>query len=336
MQKENRLPAGVREQHGSWHLVRNHVWTKLCRVTEGRAKLYERLFEVAPGAPGSVWHAILSYLKNGMGDLAEPTQKHYRNDGLRLLHHFGHYELLEVEPTHIAQYLKWCRENDRATTGNREKAVLSSIFEYAMAEGWCPSNPCRGVRRNKERPSKEYVDHSTLVAEMDRAPAWLLPLFSVAYLLGIRQTDLRLVTKDAIRPDGLHITESKTGKQNTHEITPTVREFLHRAFAHQEAAAVRHEQAAAKLDALSQFARAEQRRQRAIAVRAQPYIFLSERGLPWTEHGLQSALRRFGAAFQFRQLRPKAQTDRPDADILGHTGQMRERYHKRRKLAAVK
>lgn len=316
------LPCGVREKHGSWHWVVSHQWSKLCRVSEGRAKLYERLFEVAGAIPGSAWHAILSYLKDGMGELAEATRKHYRNTGLRMLHHFGHFQLDEMEPTHIAQFLKWCRENERATTGNREKAFMSSVFEFALGEGWCSSNPCRGVRRNKERPSNAYVEHDVLVNEVNRAPPWLMPLFAVAYLNGIRQTDLRLVEKSAITAEGLKVTESKTGKLNTHKITPTVRTFLEMALVHQEAVAQRHEKAG--------------RPERAAQIRAYPHIFLSERGKPWTESGLQSCLQRFGAAFNFRHLRPKAQTDAPKEDILGHTGQMRERYTRRRQLSAVK
>lgn len=257
-----------------------------------------------------------------MEQLRPATRKHYRNTGLRMLHHFGHFRLANVEPMHCAQYLKWCRENSRATTGNREKAFMSSVFEFAMAEGWCKSNPWRGVRRNTERPSRKYVEHAALVHELDRAPTWLLPLFSVAYLLGIRQTDLRLVEKSAISHEGLKIIESKTGKTNFHQITPTVRVFLELALEHQEAVAQSHE--------------AKDRPARAAQIRAHSQIFLSKRGLPWSEWGLQSALRRFGAAFQFRQLRPKAQTDAPTKDILGHTGQMRERYHKQRHLDAVK
>jgi len=305
MQEERPLPAHVREKHGAWHLVQKHQWTKLCRIEEGRAKLYDRLFDLAGSEPGPVWHAILAYLKSGMGDLAPATRKHYWNDGLRLLHHFGHLELSEVEPTHIAQFLKWCRENDRATTGNRERAVLSSVFEYAMGEGWCSFNPCRGVRRNKERPSKEYVEHEALSAALDRAPPALQHLMAVAYLTGIRQTDLRLAKQHQIVGNQLHVDESKTGKHNAHEITPTVRFFLDQAIA-----------------------RAKES--------GSEFLFVSAKGLPWSEWGLQSALRRFKAGFRFRDLRAKAQTDSGSKDILGHTGQMRERYMKRRKLSAVK
>lgn len=299
---ETALPPGVRERFGSWHLVSRKSSRKLCRVKEGRSVLYQRLWEATGGTDGTVWNAVLKYLNRGMTELAPATQKHYRNTGYRMLHHFGHMMLAEVQPKHCAQYLKWCRENKRATTGNREKAFMSSVWEFAMSEGWCDSNPWRGVRRNKERPSSRYVEHWELQAAIDRAPEALQPLLAVAYLTGIRQTDLRLMRREQIVGDVLLVTESKTGKKNEHEITRTVGGFLGQALR-----------------------RAGE----------SPYVFVSAKGLPWSEWGLQSALRRFNPGFRFRDLRGKAQTD-SKKDILGHSGQMRERYHKRRKLSAVK
>jgi site-specific recombinase XerD len=298
--------------------------------------MYLRLFEVAGGEPGSVWHLLLMYMQHGMTDLAESTQQHYRNDCLRLLHHFGHFQNIELEPTHVAQFLEWCKENNRTTCGNREKAVLASAFEYGMRKGWATFNPCRGVRRNQEKPATDYVEHETLVAEVNRAPPELAALYGVAYLLGIRQTDLRLVEVSAITHEGLKVTESKTGKLNTHAITPTVRTFLQMALEHKERRACHCEAVAARMAQRSEYESAEAWQEKAAAIRARPQIFLSHRGLPWTVWGLQSALRRFEPAFRFRQLRPKAQTDAPNENILGHTGQMRERYTRRRKLDAVK
>ena len=60
-------------------------------------------------------------------------------------------------------------------------------------------------------------------------------------------------------------------------------------------------------------------------MRGQRHIFLSSCGRPWTENGLQRALKRFGLPFKFRLLRPKAQTDAQEKNVLGHIGQLRER-----------
>lgn len=334
-------PAGVHEKHGAYYFVQKRKWTWLCRIADGRFKLYASLVEAGIVASDTVWYAVFSYLKDGMGELAEETKLGYRGAGMRMVHHFGHYRLDEVEPTHCKQYLVWCKANKRAASGNREKAMMSSVWEYAMGLGWVVSNPWRGIRRNKERPSKAYVEHEALTTEMDRAPPQLVPLYGTAYLLGIRQTDLRLARKDQISYSKarekyvLKVVESKTGKENEHELTPTVLKILNMAFEHVEAVALRYEASAARLEKWSKHKRAQSRRERAAEVRAQPYIFLSANGRHWTKSGLQSALRRFGPAFKFRSLRGKAQTD-SDKNILGHVGQMRELYTKKRKLSAVK
>ena len=151
--------------------------------------------------------------------------------------------------------------------------------------------------------------------------------------------DLRKLTWSQVPgPDSrdayVHIDESKTRKPRDHEITPTVRIFLERAAAHREAVAARYDAAAARLEANSQYRQAGSRRARAAAVRAQPHVFLTERGLPWGVWTLQSAMRRLDIDFNFRALRPKTETDKPGT--LGHTGQMQRRYQQREKLRAVK
>lgn len=346
------LPPGVRPKHGSWHYVEKHKWTKLCRISEGRARLYERVAEVVGACEDAVWYGIIMYIKHGMTKLAESTQRHYRADGLRMLHHFGHYRWHEVLPTHCKQFLVWSEEQNRGTTGNREASMMSSVWEYAMGKGWALVNPWRGVRRNTETPSRVYVEHQSLVSQLDRAPPELYALMGTAYLTTIRQTDLRLVKKAqrvlavvTIEENGrerqverevLRLTESKTGKHNDHEITTTVAVMLRKAAEHQEAVAKRYEAAAERLVELSQRKRAAKSLARAAQVRAQPYIFLSNRGWPWTESGLASALQRFAAPFQFRQLRPKGQTDAQTKSTTGHKGQMLGVYIRRRQLRAVK
>jgi hypothetical protein len=51
------------------------------------------------------------------------------------------------------------------------------------------------VRRNKEKPSKRYVEHPELVPALDRANPALCQLMAAAYLTGLRQTDLMLMQK---------------------------------------------------------------------------------------------------------------------------------------------
>jgi hypothetical protein len=56
------------------------------------------------------------------------------------------------------------------------------------------------------------------------------------------------------------------------------------------------------------------------------FVFCGQSGRPFTEDGIQSAMKRLGPGFKFRELRPKAATDAHRANsqhnILGHGEQM--------------
>jgi integrase len=127
----------------------------------------------------------------------------------------------------VAQYLHRREKEGSAVAGNRERACLSSACNYAMRNGWLDFNPCHGVRRNRETPSKVYVSHEALTDAIDRAPECVQDLLAVAYLTGIRQTDLRMMQPGHVAGNRLRFIESKTGKHADYEITQDAA-LLHR------------------------------------------------------------------------------------------------------------
>jgi integrase len=129
----------------------------------------------------------------------------------------------DVEPTHIAQFLEQCESTGAAVVGNRAKAALSSVYEFAMRKGWAKHNPCRGVRRNKERASTVYIESAALGSTIDRAPDHFARVMQLAYITGMRGVDLALLEVSAVTPKGLEYTESKTGKHVTMAWTDTLR-----------------------------------------------------------------------------------------------------------------
>lgn len=353
------LPTGVVPKHGRYYLLdritgedgkRRKKWHPLTRVEEGAIPFWRAYYKLTKADPEFMAGVFLAFIEEGLPekvkerDLTPGTAEKYEEYILlRLIPYCGHIHRNDINSSHVARYLAERKKAGAPVAANRERAAWSTTNEWAMSKGWLTSNPCRGVRRNKERGSLEYVQHEPLVTALDRASVdepELYCLMGVAYLLGSRQTDLRLaeesqITVDPIRKcEILKVTESKTGKVNEHEITPTVRLLLDKAREHKAAVVQRYELSAEKLQRLSQKRRAAAARAKADAVRSNPHIFVSHRGLAWTESGLQSALGRFKAGFQFRQLRPKAETDKPGT--LGHTGQMQGRYTRRRRLKAVK
>ena len=341
-------PKGWTVKHGRHYIVIQNKWHGLTRVDEGAIPFWRAYYKLTKADPEFMAGVFIAFLEEGLPqmvadrELKAVTAKKYDEYIVsRLIPYCGHLYRNDINSAHVASYLQKRKEAGAPIVANRERAAWSTVNEWAMRKGWLTSNPCRGVRRNKERPSKVYVEHAPLVSTLDRAATEapeLYPLLGVAYLLGIRQTDLRLAEESQDAGDFLNLIESKTGKVNEHPITPTVRELFTKAAEHKAAVAAHYDAAAEKLARLSQHRRAEAARKRAAEVRANPHIFVSARGRTWTASGLGSALQRFDAPFTMKQLRGKAETDggAQGKNILGHTGQMRETYTKKRRLAAVK
>jgi hypothetical protein len=66
------------------------------------------------------------------------------------------------------------------------------------------------------------------------------------------------------------------------------------------------------------------------------FVLVNRFGKPCTEWQIISNIRRLDTGWSFRAIRPKAQTDAGDSrNVLGHTGQMRALYTRRKKLVPV-
>lgn len=298
-------PPGVTQKHGRWYLIRRNRWHPLSRIDEGEVAFWRAYYRLTQDDPHTMAGVMLAYLEHGTAELTEGTRKKYEQAVLmRLIPYCGHFAPADLNASHVAQYLEARKKAGAAIAGNRERAALSSAINYAMRRGWMTSNPCHGVRRNRERPSTRYVEHAELSSAIDRAGEPLQDLLAVAYLTGIRQTDLRDLRRDQVRGGMLVIDESKTGKKREHEITPTVRVFLDRALARSAAAGAAH-------------------------------VFVGPSGRPWSVWGLQSAMRRLAPGFRFRDLRPKAASDSAE-NVLGHAAGMLRVYKRRDRLKAVK
>jgi len=282
------------------------------------------------GAPGNLLSIFVKYAeppKGPMIKLAPSTQKQYsyfffgteRAQGM-LGRIFGHKMPDEVQATDIAQFLQQCEDTGGPATGNRAKAALSSVYEFAMRKGWAKRNPCRDVRRNKETASKVRIKSSVeLSAKMDQAPDHFAPVMQFAYLTGVREIDIIKMTVAAVTPDGIRYIESKTGKPAWHPWTPTLRELV-REILEARQARMSH--------------RYVNKYRKPRELPAHDRLFTNRFGKPLTMWGITSNMRRLETdGWSFRSLRPKAQNDGGD---LGHTGQMRETYTKERKLRTVR
>lgn len=133
----------------------------------------------------------------------------------RVVAAFGVMRVTAFKPTHAAQYLFQCRKEGRGVRGNREMAALASAFNHGMALGEVPSNPCRGVRRNKERPRTRDVSIAELnallaLAQARGGAAHMVALIAVMVALtGRRRAEVRELTVEQITEDGVAVADAK-------------------------------------------------------------------------------------------------------------------------------
>lgn len=295
--------TGIHQKHGRYYLVRRNKWIALSRVDAGERALLEALANVeAPDTPRTVGELLAAYLQHGTAELADVTVREYRRIiTSRLLHHFGHMPVDALQPGHVAQYLERRRQDGAAYLGNRERAVLSSAYEFGLRRGHVLANPCRGIRRNTERPRRRYVDDREFLEVFERAPVAVQDLMAVGFLTGMRLTDLTRLRVTDLTAEGILVTEKKTGKRRLHEWSDRLRYFI----------------------------------ERAVARSGGSYVLTNSRREAWKPSAVQSAWKRLGAPFRFRDLRPKAASDAAH-NVLGHRGQMLSVYVRRERLRPVR
>src|SRR5574343_236653 len=206
------IPKGVYQKNGRWYRVVRNKWIALTRVDEGLVALRRALRDTpSTPLPKTVGELLGCYLPQA--EIAPGTRREYeRIADTRLAHHFGAMPISALTPAHVAMYLEKRKRDGHPHMGNRERAVLSAAYEFAMRQGWANGNPCRGVRRNRETPRRRYVTDAEFLEAFEAAPEPLQDVLALALLTGLRQGDLRALRRQDWKEDGLYVRESKTGK----------------------------------------------------------------------------------------------------------------------------
>lgn len=90
-----------------------------------------------------------------------------------------------IEPLHVLQHLTWRKA--APVRANREKALLSEIWNYARDKGYTSlANPCAGIKGNRDSGRDTYVEDELFKRVHDKADAGLQDAMDLAYLTGQR------------------------------------------------------------------------------------------------------------------------------------------------------
>jgi len=129
---------------------------------------------------------------------------------------FGDMHPQAFKPSDAAKYLKMRRRQGCGVRGNKEMSALSSAFNYGMTSGAVESNPCRGYRRNPERPRQRKVAISELndflaFAKTKGRSSYLVALIGCTVALtGRRRGEILQLPKAAMSEAGMHVKDCKT------------------------------------------------------------------------------------------------------------------------------
>lgn len=294
----NLLPPRLRWKHGGYHYVVDHRWRLLAREYPEALREWARL-EGAGRHAQTFAQAAEAWLLEKRPELAPKTVRGYESSLRRLLPVFGLCLLDEITAPDVKGFL---RARTAKVSANRDKACMSAVMSYAMSEGWIDSNPCRAVARHTERPRRRVADDTEVEALAAVAPPLWRALIAVAFLVGARPGELRLLRRSDLTDAGILLDRAKTGAQSLIEWTPALRLAI-------EAALEAGVEAATRRGA-----------RRKVAALPPVYVFPSKGGKPYSVTGMSHAWARLckDAGIEGLQMRDARRTAATAADDLEH------------------
>lgn len=300
------LPQRVYHRHGAYFFVdKSGKWHRLGADFYEAMVQYAKINSAKSPVTITMAHAFDRYQRDVVPKKALTTQKTNVRELAKLRMAFGHMRPDDVRPRDVYAFMDARQAPIRA---NREKALLSHVFSYAIRWGMVEINPCRQVSNYKEEARKRYVTDEEFWAVHDLATPLLRAVMKLALITGLRGTDLRALRKSAITDEGVVVKQSKTGNPLLYHWNDDLRDAVNEALELQ---------------------------------RGVQSVFLlpNRRGQPYTAHGMATMWTRLmnkyaesgGEKFQMRDLRAKSGSDHATGEHLGHQDRRTlERHYRRR------
>ncbi len=219
------LPPRVYVKHNSYYYVYpNGKWKRLASVGQEREmRVAWAHLEQPNEAYGTISALLDEYLSLYAATAkAARTYKDNLKEAEYLKAFFGQMRPQDIQARHIGTYLEENRKT-RPVRANREKALLSHVFTWAMRHPiWgciVLNNPCKGVTRNPETKRIRIVDDAEYMAVFNLASENVQRLMTLVYRTLQRPSDLlklssanvmqRMVDGQSI--EVLHMRQNKTG-----------------------------------------------------------------------------------------------------------------------------
>lgn len=310
--KNKHLPSRVYWNNGAFRFVtKDNKWIALGRTM---AEMYSKLSELQMRDELVIsrfkqlaerYIQEIAPLKSKSSFKSNLTQSRY------LITVFGEMLIEDITPVDIYKYLD-IRGKKSKVSANREFALLSHMFSYAMRWGASKVNPCIGVKKFSEKRRSRNVTDKEYEASLKMAPYPINAVMELTYMMGLRPTEVLQLKRSNAKEEGFYVEITKTknsvaGKMV--EWSTPLKKLVYELIQ-------KNKYKISHLD----------------------YLVCNRVGQPYTPDGFSSLWRRFmdkcidekviDKSFQLRDLRHKSATDmekmhgREEArKLLGHTTQ---------------
>ena len=331
--KSRGLPSRVYRKHGAYYFVTaDSVWVRLGST---EAEMYRELAKLSvadesiPAGQIKMTHVIREWradTNEGLPSKGEKTQRDWSRMTSRIEEFFGEAKPKEIKPHHIKSFMNFkgwkfaTQKKDEKghlvvvtralgrVSANRHVEVLSTILNYAIQRGYLDENPCREVKRNRERARTHLPTDQDFVGARERANPNLRVLMDAAYVSGMRKGDLINLRRSNLTDRGIQYTPGKTEKHDARSRlipwTDDVRAIVDEALALQKDKAM-----------------------------VGPYVFTPPLADHWTNAGLNSAWRRLKPGFHFHDIRAMAATRHESIEdamrLLAHSSESTTAIYRR-------
>lgn len=212
-------------------------------IEQARRKTIEILHDIAEGKnPAEVKRGKKAELTFAelFGDYMErhskPNKKTWFEDQaqfrLYLEKSIGKKKLSSIDRKSIAQIHSDITKAGHAPTANRVKALLSSVFGWAISAGLCETNPVIGIKSNKETQRDRFLQSNELPlffqALADEPNHTIRDYLLVSLLTGARRSNVLAMQWQDINFERAEwrIQETKNGTPQTVALSPEAVEIL--------------------------------------------------------------------------------------------------------------
>ena len=314
---DKHLPQRMYLKSGGYYFVDYmNKWHNLGRIYSKAMAEYGQL--TGPDKPCKTISDLLDrYLLEVAPLKAEATYKANISASKYIRAALGDIHIEQLTPQLIYQYTDARKKTP--VSANRELALLSHMYKYAIRWGYTGVNPCIRLMRFKETPRARYIEDWEFYAFRDFAGPLIGAYMDFKLLTGLRKCDILRIKRNHIQDEGIHIHISKSKKAILIEWS----------------------------DLLAEAVKNIQRLDRPVAGM---YLFTTRKGQPYSDSGFSSIWQRkmrkaikegvIKERFRDHDIRAKAGSDsinlQQASELLGHADKKTTERHYRRREQKVR